>query len=159
MANIMISERELAKIESHVASQKNTIEKLRGSHAGATGLNIAEAAGAAALTGFMRGHFERTGKTFALGPVDIELLLGAALVGASFIKKGGLGKYRTDVSMMGMGILSHYAGQMGRAIGKTQQMPTSTVIGMLPDHVGMGPVFNSKFVGADLGAALRHAAG
>lgn len=162
MANIMISERELAKLENHVTKQDSMISRLKKSSIAqdsvAVGIGLLEAAGAAGVTGFMRGHFEKNGKTFAVGPVDIELGMGVGLLGLSFWRKG-VGKYAGDVRMAGFGILSHYTGQLGRAIGKGTPI-TSTVIGMLPDHVGWGPTFGPKFVGAnDLESALRQAAG
>ncbi len=158
----IISEAGLAKIESTLATKDKTISKLKEKSvvmdAASTGIGLMEAAGAAGITGFIRGHFEKSGKPFAVGPVDIELGLGVGLLGLSFWK-GGVGKYASDVRMLGFGILSHYSGQLGRAMGKGQAF--SPVIGMLPDHVGMGPVFGSKFVGAggDLASALRAAAG
>lgn len=157
-----LSDSGLAKIENTLAAKDKTITKLKEKSVAmdiaGTGVGLLEAAGAAGITGFIRGHFEKSGKPFAIGPVDIELGLGTALMGLSFWK-GGVGKYAADVRMLGFGILSHYSGQLGRAMGKGQAF--SPVIGMLPDHVGKGPVFGPNFVGAnrDLASALSAAAG
>lgn len=172
MATHMISDRELAKMESAISTRDKKIEKLSAREVGGAALGLGEAAGAAGIMGFIRGHFEKSGKAFAVGPVDIELAVGVGLFGLSMWKKG-VGKYGEDVRMMGLGVLSHYTGQLGRAFGKGQAF--SPIIGMLPDHVGSSyrhssfgaPFANREFNGpiagaharGGLDAALRAAAG
>ena len=83
---------------------------------GATCLTSALAIGAA------RGYTEKNGKSFQLGDttVDIEALVGIAAVAAG--ATGKLGEYGFLVSSAGMGVLSHYAGQVGRKLGHTGEL-------------------------------------
>jgi len=160
-----MSPAQVGRLESHVARQETTIANLKkrgkAEQAAGVALQVLEGAGAAGIVGFIRGTVEKSGKPFALGPVDMELAIGGGLVLAAGFKL--FGKYDEHVLNMGVGVLSHYAGQMGRAMGKGQ--PLTPVIGMLPDHVGMNPTFVGRgqigqggYASSDLAAALAASA-
>jgi hypothetical protein len=158
----MISDSQLAMVQNHVARQEATISKLKSAKAresaAKTALQVVEAAGTAGAVGFIRGKVEKSGKAFALGPIDGELLVAAALIGAGAVPKV-FGKYGEHFVNAGVGVLSHYAGQMGRAAGKggvgsikgSVIGMNSTYVGMLPEYVGHGGV-------GDLASALAASA-
>lgn len=138
----MISDRQLSIVQSNIASKDNTIDKLRKQKAreryAGMGFQVGEAFLGALGTGFIRGKLEKDGKTFALGPVDGELLIAGGLIFAGMLPKY-FGKYGEHFLNAGVGVLGHYAGQMGRALGKGQKL--TPIIGMLPEHVGMEPTY------------------
>jgi hypothetical protein len=138
----MISEAQLAIVQNKLASKDNAIDKLKAQKAreriAGLGFQVGEAFLGALGVGFVRGKLEKDGKAFALGPVDGELLIAGGLIFAGAMPKW-FGKYGEHLLNAGVGVLGHYAGQMGRALGKGQTF--TPVIGMLPDHVGMDPTY------------------
>lgn len=138
-----ISDNQLAIVTSNLAKKDSAIEKLKGQKAreriAGLGFQVGEAFLGALGVGFVRGKLEKDGKAFALGPVDGELLIAGGLIFAGAMPKW-FGKYGEHLMNAGIGVLGHYAGQMGRAMGKGV-MPSNSIIGMLPDHVGMDPTY------------------
>ena len=166
MATMMISDRQAAMLQDRFARQEGTIDKLKKQKARerVTGMafQVGEAFLGALGTGFIRGKLEASGKTFALGPVDGELVIAALLIGAGATKY--FGKYGEHLMNAGVGVLGHYAGQMGRALGSGKQL-NGTVIGMLPEHVGNNPTYVGRGMlgqgsvsAADLASALAASA-
>lgn len=159
-----MSDAQVSRLQSHVASKDAQISNLKKKskleRAGEIGFQVGEGVAAAGLVGFLRGTVEKSGKQFAIGPVDVELGLGILLVGAAAFKL--FGKLDSHVLNMGCGILAHYAGQMGRAMGQGKSV-TSTVIGLLPEYEP--PFIGRRELGAggsigtqDLAAALAQSA-
>ncbi len=116
------------------ASKYETEIRKRNVLGGATCLTSALAIGAA------RGYTEKTGRSFQVGDttVDIEALVGIAAVAAG--STGKLGEYGYLVSSAGMGVLSHYVGQVGRKLGKTGEL--NLIAGNLDDSYDSLPVSN-----------------
>lgn len=162
-----ISDNQLAIVQSNLSKKDATIDKLKGQKAreriAGLGFQVGEAFLGALGVGFVRGKLEKDGKVFALGPVDGELLIAGGLIFAGAMPKW-FGKYGEHLMNAGIGVLGHYAGQMGRSMGKG--VAFSPVIGMLPDHVGMDPTYvgraamGGRSVGAanDLASALAASA-
>lgn len=158
-----MSDAQVARLQQHVASKDAQIANLRKKskleRAGEIAFQVGEGMVGAGLVGFLRGTVEKNGKQFALGPVDVELLIGATLVGLSAFKL--FGKLDSHVLNVGCGVLAHYTGQMGRALGKGQSV-TSSVIGMLPEYeppfVGRREIGAGSFNQADLAQALAQSA-
>lgn len=158
-----MSDAQVSRLQQHVHSKDNQIANLKKKgkleRAGEIAFQVGEGVAAAGLVGFLRGTVEKSGKQFAVGPVDVELLMGAALVGLSAFKL--FGKLDSHVLNMGCGILAHYAGQMGRAMGRGQHL-TSSVIGMLPEmeppFVGRRELSAGTFTSRDLAQALAQSA-
>lgn len=137
-----IADRQLAIVQSNLARKDDTIDKLKRQKAreqiAGLGFQVGEAFLGALGVGFVRGKLEKDGKAFALGPVDGELLIAGGLIFAGAMPKW-FGKYGEHLLNAGIGVLGHYAGQMGRSMGKG--VAFSPVIGMLPDHVGHDPTY------------------
>lgn len=137
-----MSDAQVARLQSHVAAKDTQIsnlkKKARYEKAAGIAFQVGEGAVGAGLVGFLRGTVEKNGKQFALGPVDVELLLGLGFIGAGAFKL--FGKLDEHIINIGCGILAHYTGQIGRAMGRGQAI-NSSVIGMLPEHVGYNPTF------------------
>ena len=130
----LLSGQQLAKIESAIASKDRALAKMK-SHVESRKTQIihaAEAVGASAVLAFVRGKFEQADGSWNIPgtPVDIEGAVGAGLVAGSFFK--AFGEYDADAGSAGVGILSHYAGQLARKWSKTGKF--SLVAGS--HHVG-----------------------
>lgn len=116
-----ISDAQLARVQSHIAKMETTAARAKAiaeQKAGEVKV-VAEAAGAAGLAGYLRGMQEKKGSAFVVPytTMDIELVAAAALIGTAMFDV--YGKYDPDVLAAGIGLLSHYAGQIGRNWGKT----------------------------------------
>lgn len=158
-----MSETQATRLQAAFAAKEAQIANLKKKgkleRAGEIGFQVIEGVGAAGLVGFLRGTVEKNGKQFAIGPVDVELLIGVALVGASAFKL--FGKLDQHVLNMGCGVLAHYAGQMGRAVGKGMTI-SSSVVGMLPEYeppfVGRHALGVGSMSSRDLASALAQSA-
>lgn len=158
-----MSDAQVARLQQHVASKDNQIANLkkkgRLERAGEIAFQVGEGAVAAGLVGFLRGTVEKSGKQFAVGPVDVELLIGVTLVGLSAFRL--FGKLDSHVLNAGCGVLAHYSGQMGRAMGRGTPI-TSSIVGMLPEYeppfVGRRELGAGSFSQSDLAQALAQSA-
>lgn len=131
MANnaIMMSPKEVAKVHGELARRDSKIhalsKKLASKEGAKVAIEVVETVGAAAAMGFIRGKLEdkTTGKFVIPGTeIDIELAVGVGLTGAAFASETMgkfLGKYDQDAMRVGLGILAHYAGQIGRKTAET----------------------------------------
>lgn len=95
--------------------------------------DVAEAVGAAAVVGFIRGKVEARGNAFVIPntTIDGELVLGTLLLGASLMDM--FGKYDQDVQNAGMGVMAHYLGQVARNWGKSGEFGMVAGVGAEPD--------------------------
>jgi hypothetical protein len=126
---IMMSPKEVAKVHGELARKDSKIhalsKKLASREGAKAGIEVLETVGAAALVGYARGKMEdkTTGKWVIPGTeIDMELALGVALAGTAFASETMgkfLGKYDQDAMRAGLGILAHYAGQIGRKTAET----------------------------------------
>jgi len=116
----IISEGQLARIQNVIASKDKALTSAR-QHIGSKKKQIihsAEAVGAAAAVGFVRGKLEAADGSWDIPgvPVDIEAVIGGGLIVGSFFKL--FGDYDDDAGSAGLGVLSHYAGQITRKWAK-----------------------------------------
>jgi len=138
MANaIMMRPHEVAKVHGELAKRESKIhhlsKKLASKEAAKTGIQILEVVGGAGIVGFARGKLEdkSTGKWVIPGTeIDIELATGLGLTAAAFGEY--LGKYNQDGMHVGLGILAHYVGQVGRKSAETGTFSLS----IAGNHVG-----------------------
>jgi hypothetical protein len=82
----------------------------------------AEAAGGAAVVGYLRGKAEADSKEFKVFGIDGELVIGAALLALPMVKqlkKLPIPIPKNDLVNIGMGVLASYAGTIGREFGGT----------------------------------------
>lgn len=116
-----ISNTELAKVENVLAKSENSKERAKAleKRAKEKGLAAAEAVGAAAAFGAIRGKLEASGQKFVIPGTDLDgqMVVGAALIVGSTLK--AFGKYSDDFFNAGLGITASYAFNIGRAFGKT----------------------------------------
>jgi hypothetical protein len=107
---------------------KNRGSKRRGKKGGgalrtkALVIATAEAAGGAAVVGYLRGKAEEKSEEFKVFGIDGELVIGAALLALPMVKqlkKLPIPIPKNDLVNVGMGILASYAGQIGREFGAT----------------------------------------
>lgn len=116
-----ISGTELAKVENMMAKNDSAREKAKAlaRRAEEKGIAAAEAVGAAAAIGAIRGKLEAGGTKFVVPGTDLDaqMLLGVALLAGATFK--AFGKYSDDFFNAGLGITSAYAFNIGRAFGKT----------------------------------------
>lgn len=135
-----ISEGQVGAIQRYVANAQTSMSKAKAKAEEKVGevKDVAESVGAAALVGFVRGKVEATGKAFVIPntTVDGELVLGLGLVGASLLDV--FGKYDQDVQNAGVGVLSHYVGQVARNWGTKGEF--SAVAGHGQLGVGADPL-------------------
>lgn len=136
---IMMRPAEVAKVHTELAKKDSKIhalsKKLASKAAVNAGIEVAETVGGAAVMGFIRGKFEdkATGKFVIPGTeVDIELAAGLGLVGLSFAEY--LGKYNQDGMNVGLGVLAHYLGQVGRKYAETGTFSLSIAGSSHPMH-------------------------
>ncbi len=134
----LISEAQLAKIQSRFASERMRAQKVRqkAEEKASEMKSTLECVGAAAAVGWLRGKYEQPDGSWntPFVAVDMELIIGAAAVGASFFDL--FGKYDEDVLNAGNGILAHYTGQVMRKFGKTKtfSMVAGDMVGALPQY-------------------------
>jgi len=122
MANI--SDQTLATIRNEITSLRakasSAMQRARGHSASKTEelKAVGEATIAAAAVGFMRGKYQKPDGSWDFMGVDIELAIGLLLVGLplSGIKTGLPNK---DLSYAGLGVMSHFAGQVARGYATT----------------------------------------
>lgn len=120
-----ISDQTLATIRNEVtrlrATTASAVQRARGHAAGKTESlkAVGEATLAAGAVGYMRGKFQKDGGVWEVMGVDIELLIGLALVGIplSGIKTGLPNR---DLENAGIGVLSHFVGQVARGYATTK---------------------------------------
>lgn len=121
----IISEQALAKIQSAMTAANTRVErwkeKMKKDETYRDIKMTGEALGSAAIMGFLRGKYEQPDGTFNLPYVafDAELAAGLALIGCSYANL--FGKYDEDFASAGLGILSHYVGQVARKTAKSGQ--------------------------------------
>lgn len=117
----IISDTQLARIQNVIASKDRALASVKGNVTSKKKqiIHATEAVGAAGAVSFVRGKLEAADGTWDLPgvPVDIESLIGAGLVVGSFFKL--FGTYDDDAGAAGVGILSHYCGQVARKWSKT----------------------------------------
>lgn len=153
----VLSDSALAKIETAMASANNRYTKLKEKYQKQETIRdmkmTGEALGSAAIFGFLRGKYEQADGTFNLPylAVDAELAVGMALLGCSYLNM--FGKYDEDFASAGLGIMSHYVGQVARKTAKSGSF--SMIAGSAPMMIaGSAPMT----IGASDGmAALRSA--
>jgi len=158
----LISERDLAKIQKTVAlanSRAFDEKRTRERQIGVARFSV-EAVIAAALSGYARGYVEKKGQQFVVPytGADAELCLGLLGLGGGMIFGKQLGRYEEDVLAASIGLMSHYAGQIGRkaaATGKFSMVAgEDPLIGAGHAPAGFfGPHHHGR-VGADSLAAL-----
>lgn len=122
-----ISDNALAKIQTVVTGANTRVQRLKEKYQKQETIRdlkmTGEALGAAALMGYFRGQREQQGKTFNLTDkleVDIELAAGLGLMGCAYMNV--FGKYDEDFASAGLGLLSHYVGQVARNSAKADAM-------------------------------------
>ena len=119
-----ISNTELQKVENLIAKNENAKEKAKAMarRAEEKGIAAAEAVGAAAAIGAIRGKLENGGTKFVVPGTDLDaqMLLGVGLLAGATFK--AFGKYSDDFFNAGLGITAAYAFNIGRAFGKTGKM-------------------------------------
>ncbi len=134
-----ISEGQIGAIQRYVAGAQNKMATARAKAEEKVGevKDVAEAVGAAAIVGFVRGKVEASGKAFVIPntSIDGELVLGTVLLGATLMDL--FGKYDQDVQNAGMGIMAHYMGQVARNWGSKGEfgMVAGTTVG---GYIGAG---------------------
>ena len=114
-----ISDATLATIRTEItnlrAKAANAMQRARGHSASKSEelKAVGEATLAAGAIGYMRGKYQKADGAWEFMGVDIELALGLALVALplSGLKTGLPNK---DLSNAGLGIMSHFVGQMAR---------------------------------------------
>lgn len=120
-----ISDTALAKIQNAMTATNTRMEKIREKYQKQETIRdmkmTGEALGSAAIMGFLRGKYEQADGTFNLPyvAVDAELAAGLGLLGGAYLNF--FGKYDEDFASAGLGILSHYVGQVARKTAKTGQ--------------------------------------
>lgn len=117
-----ISDSQLQRLQVWKANTERRMEtaKKKAEEKAGEAKAIAEGVGAAGLVGFVRGKYEdqTTGAWNVPGTtIDVELVIGLVLLGATMFD--AFGKYDEDVQNAGIGVMAHYAGQLGRKYGKT----------------------------------------
>lgn len=117
----LISEAELAKIETHIAKadSKALKKKWLDDAAQARIWGTAEIIGTAAAVGFLRGKLEESdGKWQVPGiGLDVEMVVGFGLVGAAFA--GVFGKYTDHFLNAGNSLVAVFTHGVTRRLGKT----------------------------------------
>jgi hypothetical protein len=120
-----ISDTALAKVQTAMTSANTRVEKLKEKYRKEETMRdikmTGEALAGAAIVGFLRGKYEQADGTFNLPyvAVDAELAVGIGLLGAAYLSPS---KYAEDAASVGLGVLSHYVGQVARKAGKTGQL-------------------------------------
>lgn len=146
MSNVVMSEREYSKMQSFISRVQSGAAKIAAKKSQMLGEAkvTAEAAGAAAVMGYIRGMLEKQGKTMNIPytTFDVEPVLAAAICATAMLDM--YGKYSTDALAAGIGMASHYAGQVARNWGKTGQFTlvaghTNPLLG----HVGASPLMQA----------------
>lgn len=118
-----ISDTALAKVQSAMTAANTRYEKLKEKYSKEETMRdikmTGEALGSAAIMGFLRGKYEQADGTFNLPyvAVDAELAVGLGLMGGAYLNL--FGKFDEDFASAGLGILSHYVGQVARKTAKT----------------------------------------
>lgn len=136
-----ISDTGLARVQSALTSANSKVERLKEKYKKEETIRdmkmTGEALGSAAIMGYLRGYYEKQNKPFMLPyiNVDAELAVGLALMGGAYLNL--FAKYDEDFASAGLGILSHYVGQIARNNAKNTQGGFSMVAG------------ETVFVGAD----------
>lgn len=122
-----ISDNALAKIQNVVTTANTRVQRLKEKYQKEETIRdlkmTGEALGAAAIMGYLRGQREEQGKAFNITDkleVDIELAAGLGLMGAAYMNM--FGKYDEDFASAGLGLLSHYVGQVARNSAKANSM-------------------------------------
>ena len=119
-----ISDTALAKVQGAMTAANTRYEKLKEKYQKEETIRdmkmTGEALGASAIMGFLRGKYEKADGTFNLPyvAVDAELAVGVALLGGAYLN--AFSKYDEDFASAGLGILSHYIGQIARKSAKGQ---------------------------------------
>lgn len=117
-----ISDTQIARVQSTIgslAARANRVKEEAMKKAGDM-KKVAEIVGGGAAIGFVRGKMEKDGAFTIPGTqIDIELAVGLGLTGAAMFDV--FGKYDEDAMNVGSGVLAHYAGQVMRNYGKTDQ--------------------------------------
>src|SRR4030042_1106942 len=117
-----ISDTALARIQGAMTTANTRVEKLKEKYSKQETIRdmkmTGEALGSAAIMGFLRGKYEQADGTFNLPyiAIDAELSAGALLLGGAYLNL--FGKYDEDFASAGLGILSHYVGQVARKTAK-----------------------------------------
>lgn len=136
-----ISDTGLARVQSALTSANSKVERLKEKYKKEETIRdmkmTGEALGSAAIMGYLRGYYEKQNKQFMLPyiNVDAELAVGLALMGGAYLNL--FAKYDEDFASAGLGILSHYVGQIARNNAKATTSGFSMVAG------------DAVFVGAD----------
>lgn len=116
-----ISDTQIAKVQSTIGSLAARANRAREQAAKKADdmKKIAEIVGGGAAMGFVRGKMEKDGSAFTVPgtSIDIELAVGLGLTGAALFEV--FGKWDEDALNVGTGVLAHYAGQVFRNYGKT----------------------------------------
>lgn len=136
-----ISERHLAKVEHALAKRHHTTSSHKGESMMAKTVQTVETVVVGAMgMGFLRGKMEdkSTGAWNIPGTsnVDVELVAGLGLLGASYFGKSVLGSYAHDVGNVANGVLAHYLGQVARKFAHTGQF--SLIAGESPRQLLAG---------------------
>lgn len=154
----IISERDLAKIQKTIALANSRAFNEQRSKERQIGIArfSAEAVLTAALVGYARGYIEKKDSKFVIPytGADAELVLGLGGIFGAMIGGKYLGRYEEDVLAASLGMLSHYAGQIGRQAAFTGKF--SAVAGT-PELIGRqhaGLFGGHGHVGADSLATL-----
>ncbi len=79
---------------------------------------VGESVVAAGAMGFLRGKFQESDGSFELMGVDIELAAGVALILPQLLSLK-VGLPNEDLRNAGVGVLSHYVGQISRKYART----------------------------------------
>ena len=143
-----VTDEAMQELATHNEKQRAKLRAKSGSasYTGAKGrknvlMAVGEAAGAAGVMGYLRGNAEKKNEPFTFMEMDIELLAGVALVGLpiSGLVKGKLPVPAGDLVNIGMGILAHYAGQLGRKYANLKEGDKMTfVAGIDTPQLAMG---------------------
>jgi len=134
----VISDSALAKIENAMATANTRYTKLKEKYQKEETIRdmkmTGEALGSAAIMGFLRGKYEQADGTFNLPyvAVDAELAVGMALLGGAYLNL--FGKFDEDFASAGLGVMSHYVGQVARKTAKTGTF--SMIAGGGPQMIG-----------------------
>jgi hypothetical protein len=138
----IISEKDLAKIQKTIAlanSRAFNEQRTRERQIGVARFS-AEAVLTAALMGYARGYIEKRGPdskfVIPYTNADAELVLGLGGLGGALVGGKYLGRYEEDVLAASLGMLSHYAGQVGRQSAITGTFSAVAGAGEVPELIG-----------------------
>lgn len=136
-----ISDTGLARVQSALTNANTKVERLKEKYKKEETIRdlkmTGEALGSAAIMGYLRGYYEKDQKPFNLPYIDVdaELAVGLALMGGAYLNL--FAKYDEDFASAGLGILSHFVGQVARNNAKSAKgSGFSLVAGGGADFIG-----------------------